>query len=80
MSSSRGRERSKDPDDDIVCASAIVAEKNSSTALKYTLKDKEIRRILSTCSVGRRCRIEGEVRNFTHGIFFFVKISSISAK
>ena len=67
-------------DDEIVCVSAIVAEKNGPTALKYTLKDSEVSRIMSICSVGKLCRIEGDVRNFSHGVFFFVKIDSISAK
>jgi hypothetical protein len=75
-----GVSESKDPEDDEVCERVIVAEKNGADALKYTLKDNEISRILKTCPVGRRCRIEGEVRNFSHGIFFFVKIDTISAK
>ncbi len=75
-----GASETNDPEDDEVCAAVIVAEKNQPDALKYTLKDNEISRILKTCTVGRRCRIEGEVRNFTHGVFFFVKIDAISAK
>jgi hypothetical protein len=68
-----------DEADNEVCERVIVAEKNSLIALPYTLKDNEISRILNTCSVGKRCRIEGDVRNFTHDVFFFVKIDSISA-
>ena len=71
---------SSNPDDDFICSSVILAEKSTNVALKYTLKENEISRILKFCSVGKLCRIEGDVRNFTHGVFFFVRINSISAK
>src|SRR5436190_6387695 len=48
-----------DSDDDIICLHATIAEKNNIHALKYTLKDNEISRILKTCSVGKLCRVEG---------------------
>ena len=69
-----------DSDDDIVCLHATVAEKSSMYALKYTLKDNEVDRILKTCSVGRLCRIEGDMNGLTHDVYFFVKIDSVSAK
>jgi hypothetical protein len=71
---------SSNPDDDQICSEAIVAEKNSENALKYTLKDSEIARILQTCSVGKVCRIEGQMRGMSHDVFFFVKIDSMSVK
>jgi hypothetical protein len=59
---------------------ATVAEKNGPDALKYSLKDAEVSRVLNVCSPGQLCRIEGDMRNFTHDVYFFVKIDSISAK
>jgi hypothetical protein len=67
-------------DDDILCSHATIAEKSSKYALQYTLKEKEISRILKTCSVGKLCRIEGVVSGLTHDVWFFVKIDSVSAK
>src|SRR5262245_12834669 len=68
-------------DDDILCLHATIAEKSSTPyALQYTLKDKEISRILKTCSVGKLCRIEGLVSGLSHDVWFFVKIDSVSAK
>jgi hypothetical protein len=67
-------------DDDIVCLHATIAEKSNINALKYSLKDKEISRILKTCSVGKLCRIEGYMNGLTHDVYFFVKIDSVSAK
>jgi hypothetical protein len=69
-----------DSDDDITCLHATVAEKSNINALKYTLKDNEISRILKTCSVGKLCRIEGSMNGLTHDVYFFVKIDSVSAK
>jgi hypothetical protein len=67
--------------DEFICASATIAEKSDNKyALKYTLKDNEITRILKVCSVGKLCRIEGEMSGLTHDVYFFVKINSISAK
>lgn len=68
-------------DDDRICASATIAEESRNKyALKYTLKDKEISRILKTCSVGKLCRIDGDMSGLTHDVYFFVKINSVSAK
>jgi hypothetical protein len=70
-----------DSDDDRICASATIAEESRNKyALKYTLKDNEISRILKICSVGKLCRIEGEMSGLTHDVYFFVKINSVSAK
>jgi hypothetical protein len=67
-------------DDDIICSHATIAEKSDQIALKYTLKEKEITRILKICSVGQKCRIEGSMSGLTHDVYFFVKIDSVSAK
>jgi hypothetical protein len=67
-------------DDDIICSHATIAEKSEKYALKYTLKEKEIDRILKICSVGQKCRIEGSMSGLTHDEYFFVKIDSVSAK
>jgi hypothetical protein len=45
-----------DSDDDFFCLHATIAEKSNVNALKYTLKDNEVSRILKTCSVGKLCR------------------------
>ena len=68
-------------DDDRICASATIAEESRNKyALKYTLKDNEISKILKICAVGKLCRIDGEMSGLTHDVFFFVKINSVSAK
>jgi hypothetical protein len=70
-----------DSDDDRICTMATIAEESHSKyALKYTLKDNEISKILKICSVGKLCRIEGDMSGLTHDVYFFVKINAVSAK
>jgi hypothetical protein len=55
-------------DDDDVCRSATVE------------RGRNISRVLKTCSVGGPCRIEGVVKNLTHGVFIFVRVDSASSQ
>jgi hypothetical protein len=48
------------------CDAYIGDDKNSSLA----------QRVLKTCMIGRRCRIEGSFRG--HGVFYWTNISSVS--
>jgi hypothetical protein len=67
-------------EDDIVCAHVTIAEKRTGSALRQTLKEETISRLLRTCRVGAPCRVSGSVRNLSHDLFVFVRIDSISAR
>ena len=67
-------------DDDLVCAHITIAEKATKSALKQSLKDETISRLLRACRVGASCKVSGSVLNLSHDVFVFVKIDSISAK
>jgi hypothetical protein len=67
-------------ENDIICSNATIAEEKSKHALKYTLKEDAIIRLLRKCSLGKPCRIVGYVNGLSHDVYFFVKIDTISAK
>jgi hypothetical protein len=74
------RHLNSDSDDDRICLEATIAENSGRSSLKYTLKEREISRILKVCSVGKLCRIEGAMSGLTHDVYFFVKIDAVSAQ
>jgi hypothetical protein len=54
-------------ENDIICSNATIAEERQTKyALKYTLKEKAIVRLLKTCSIGKPCRIVGYVNGLSH--------------
>lgn len=65
-------------DNDRICQQATIAEKSGRTALRYTLKEETIRRLLSVCSVGKLCEISGQMNGLTHDVFFWVQIYSVT--
>jgi hypothetical protein len=67
-------------DDNIVCAHTTIAEKRGGSAVRQSLKEETIARLLRTCRVGASCRVAGAVLNLSHDVFVFVRIDSISAK
>jgi hypothetical protein len=67
-------------DDDLVCAHVTIAEKSTKSALRQSLKEDTISRLLRACRVGASCKVSGSVLNLSHDVFVFVRIDSISAK
>jgi hypothetical protein len=65
-------------DHDRICQQATIAEKSGKAALRYTLKDETVRRLLSICSLGKPCEISGQMNGLTHDVFFWVQIYSIT--
>src|SRR5450432_384414 len=58
----------------IICSNATIAEESRTQyALRYTLKEKAIVRLLKTCSVGKPCRVVGYVNGLSHDVYFFTK-------
>lgn len=67
-----------DSDNDRICQQATIVEKSGKSALRYTLKEATIRRLLNTCSRGKLCEISGQMSGLTHDVFFWVQIYSIT--
>jgi hypothetical protein len=67
------------PDDNIICAHVTIAEKSAGTAIRQTVKETAIIRLLGSCRVGASCKVSGSVLNLSHDDFLFVRIDSISA-
>ena len=66
-------------DDERICASATIAEENG---VRYrtprALGDKTIIRLLRSCSLGKPCRISGLMSGWSHDVWFWQRIDSIS--
>ena len=67
-----------DEDHDRICQQATIAEKSGKSALRYTLREETIRRLLKVCSIGEPCEISGQMSGLTHDVFFWVEIYSIT--
>jgi hypothetical protein len=65
-------------DHDRICHQATIAEKSGRAALRYTLKEETVRRLLSVCSLGKLCEISGQMNGLSHDVFFWVHIYSIT--
>jgi|SRR5579885_394753 len=65
-------------DDNRICGGATIAEEKNKYALRYTLREKTIIRLLRTCSLGDLCQIVGYMNGLSHDIWFWVKIDAIS--
>jgi hypothetical protein len=69
-----------DSDDNIICAHVTIAEKSSGAAVRQSLREESIARLLGSCRVGAPCKVTGSVLNLSHDVFVYVTIDSISAK
>jgi hypothetical protein len=66
-------------DHDRICQQATIAERSGRTALRYTLKEETIRRLLNVCSLGKLCEISGQMNGLSHDVFFWVQMYSINS-
>jgi hypothetical protein len=69
-----------DSDENIICAHVTIAEKSSGAAVRQSLREESIARLLGSCRVGASCKVTGSVLNLSHDVFVYVTIDSISAK
>ena len=67
-------------DDDLICSHVTIAEKSTRSALRQSLKEETVSRLLRACRVGAFCRVSGSVLNLSHDVYVYVKIDSISTK
>ena len=67
-------------DDDLICSHVTIAEKSTRSAVKQSLKEETVSRLLRACRVGASCRVSGSVLNLSHDVYVFVRIDSISAR
>ena len=61
-------------------AHVTIAEKSSGAAVRQSLREESIARLLGSCRVGASCKVTGSVLNLSHDVFVYVTIDSISAK
>ena len=66
-----------DPDDDVICAHVTIAERSTGTALRQSLREETIKRLLGICRVGTSCRVSGLVLNLSHDAYVYVRVDSI---
>jgi hypothetical protein len=66
-----------DPDDDIICSHVTIAERSTGSALRQSLKEDTIKRLLGVCRVGKSCRVSGLVLNLSHDVYVYVRVDSI---
>ncbi len=69
-----------DADDNIICAHVTIAERRGGAAVRRSLKEDTIRRLLDACRVGASCKVTGSVLNLSHDVFVYVKIDSLSSR
>jgi hypothetical protein len=69
-----------DADDNIVCAHVTIAEESTGSAVRQSLREETIRRLLGACRVRASCKVSGSVLNLSHDVYVYVRIGAISPK